>query len=174
MIKLKLLGSLFIIISSGFIGFEYSRKYIERLNNLIYIQNCIQILETEVVYASNPIPNALENLYIKGNKKVSFLFKDIKEYLLNNKDKSLFDSFKHNLEISKNKLFLQDDDIEIILSLGRTLGISDVFDQKKHFKTTIMNLEINQQNARENKDKNAKMYRSLGLLFGTALVLILY
>lgn len=174
MIKLKLLGSLFIIISSGFIGREYSKKFTERLNNLLYIQNCIQILETEVVYASNPLPNALENLYIKGNKSVSFLFKDIKEYLLNNKDKSLFDSFKHNLELSKDKLYFKDDDVEVILSLGRTLGTSDVVDQQKHFKTTIMNLEINQQDAREDKDKNAKMYKSLGLLFGTALVLILY
>lgn len=174
MIKAKLLGSLLIIVATTFVGIEYSRKYIERLKNLIYIQNCIQMLETEIVYASNQLPDAFENIYIKGNKKVSFLFKDTIEYLSANNDKSLFESFKHSIEKSKFKLFLQDDDIEVLLSLGRVLGTSDIFDQEKHFKTTIMNLEINQKDAKENRDRNAKMYRSLGVLFGTALVLILY
>ena len=107
-------------------------------------------------------------------KKVSFLFHDIKEYLINNKDKSLFESFKYNLEKSKSDLYLQSDDIEILLSLGRVLGTSDTLDQQKHFKTTIMNLERSQDDAKENKDKNAKMYRSLGVLFGSAVVIILY
>lgn len=174
MITLKLLGSLIIIGSSALIGLEYSRKYTERLNNLIYIQNCIQMLETEIVYSSNQLPDALENIYIKGNARVSFLFKDIKEYLLDNKDKSLFESFKYNLERTKNKLSLQNDDIEVMLSLARVLGTSDINDQQKHFKTTIINLEINQNDAKEIRDKNGKMYRSLGALFGIALALILY
>ena len=174
MTTIKLLGSIVIIASSALIGLEYSRKYTERLNNLIYIQNCIQMLETEIVYSSNQLPDALENIYVKGNKRVSFLFNDIKEYLLNNKDKSLFESFEHNLAKSKNKLFLQNDDIEVILSLGRVLGTSDTLDQQKHFKTAIMNLEISQNDAKEIRDKNGKMYRSLGALFGIALAIILY
>lgn len=174
MIKAKLLGSVFIIIASTLIGLEYSKKYTERLNNLKYIQNCIQMLETEVVYSCNQLPSAFENIYKKGNKKVSFLFNDIKEYLIKNKDKSLFESFNHNLVKSKDRLYLENDDVEIVLALGRVLGTSDITDQQKHFKTTIMNLEINQDDAKEKKDKNEKMYKSLGVLFGFAIVLILY
>lgn len=174
MITIKLLGSVFIIISSTMIGIEYSRKYSKRLNNLKYLQNCIQMLETEIVYSSNQLPDALESIYIKGNAKVSFLFNNIKEYLIENKDKSLFESFKHNIEKSKDKLYLDSDDVEILLSLGRILGTSDAVDQQKHFKTAIMNLEVNQRDAKEKKDKNEKMYRSLGVLFGVAVVIILY
>ena len=174
MTKIKLLGSLFIIISSGFLGIEYSKKYIERLKNLIYLQNCIQMLETEIVYATTAVPDAFEKIYKKGNSKVSFIFKDTVDNLLESSDSSLFESFKYSLAKSQDKLFLWDDDIEVLLSLARVLGTSDVFDQEKHFKTTIMNLETNQKDAKDNRDKNAKMYRSLGLLFGTALVLMLY
>lgn len=174
MIKVKLLGCLFILISSWLIGNEYSKRFTKRLNNLIYLQNCIQMLETEIVYASNPLLDAFKNLYEKGNKNVSFLFKDIGEYLMENKDKFMIDSFKYNLEKSREKLALNNDDIEVILSLGRTLGTSDTIDQQKHFKTAIMNLELNQKDAKEDKEKNAKMYKSLGALFGMALVLMLY
>lgn len=174
MTTIKLLGSLFIIISSWLIGIEYSKKYSERLNNLKYLQNCIQMLETEIVYSCNQLPNALESIYKKGNIKVSFLFNNIREYLIENKDKSLFETFKYSVEESKDKLYLENDDVEIILSLGRVLGTSDIVDQQKHFKTTIMNLEINQEDAKEKKIKNEKMYKSLGVLFGFAIVLILY
>ncbi|AFS78383.1 stage III sporulation protein AB [Gottschalkia acidurici 9a] len=174
MFTVKILGCLFVIISSTMIGMEYSKKYTERLNNLVYVQNCIQLLETEIVYSCNPLPNALENVYNKGNKKVSFLFEEIRKYLLENKDKTLFESFEYSLSKFKDKLYLEDEDTEIILSLGRVLGVSDRLDQEKHFKTILVNLEMNHKDANEKKSKNAKMYKSLGVLFGFALVLILY
>lgn len=174
MFMIKMIGCLIILISSTLIGLEYSKKYTERLNNLIHIQNCIQILETEIVYASNPIPIALKNIYTKGNEKVSFLFEEIREYLLSNTNSNLYDSFSYILEKNKDAIFLDNEDIEVIISLARVLGTSDRIDQQKHFKTALTNIDMKQKDAHMNKIKNGKMYKSLGLLFGFALILILY
>ncbi|KNF07392.1 stage III sporulation protein AB [Gottschalkia purinilytica] len=174
MLLVKIIGCLLTLSSCSLLGFNYSKRYANRLNNLVFIQNCIQLLETEIIYSANPIPEALENTYKKGNKKVSFIFKDIKDHLISNKNISLYESFKYNFYLSKDKLYLEEEDIEMMLLFGRNLGLSDRMDQQKHFKSILMNLKTQQDDAEDKKNRNAKMYKNLGVLLGLALVLILY
>jgi len=174
MLLLKILGSLMIIASSSLIGYTYGIKYSKRVKNLIYLQNCIQLLETEIIYSATPLPEALENIYRKGNKNVSFIFKDIKEYLTLNRSTSISKSFSYVFNSSKENLCLEGEDIEVFLSLGRSLGASDRFDQEKHFKTALIQIQIQQKGAEESKNKNEKLYKNLGVLAGFAIVLFLF
>lgn len=174
MFFIKVVGCLMIILSSSFLGFSYSRVYSERLNNLINFQNCLQILETEIIYGANPLPDALREVYFKGNKKVSYIFNEIREFLVNNKDLSVYDGFLHVVPEMKENLCFKEQDIEIILSFGRSLGISNRIDQEKYFKVASVQLKRQQKEAEEEKMKNGKMYKSLGILIGFGIVLALY
>ncbi len=174
MLIVKTIACLVIILSSSILGFSYSRIYNERLNNLISFQNCIQILETEIIYGSNPLPDALNELYNKGNKKVSYIFDEIRKYLLNNKNSNVYDGFLHIVSELKEGLCFNEQDIEIILSFGRSLGISNRTDQEKYFKVLQVQLKAQQREAEEEKIKNGKMYKSLGVLIGFGIVLALY
>jgi len=171
---IKIFGSLLIIISSSSLGLIYSRRFRDRVNNLKLLYNCIQLLETEIVYSANPIPDALDAVYRKGNKRVSYVFKDIKEYLISNRSFTLLDSFLNASETLKERMYLENEDIEVIMSLGRSLGASDRMDQQKHFRTALVQLQAQQRDAEEKKDKNVKLYKSLGVLIGFATVIILY
>lgn len=173
MFLLKILGSLIIIVSSSLLGYSYGSTYSKRVKNLIYLRNCIQLLETEIMYSSSPIPEALENVYKKGNKEVSFIFKEIRDYLLSDRSHSLEDSFKVVCSNQKTQLSFTTEDIEVITSLGSTLGKSDRIHQQKYFKLVVTQLEGQQLDAEEKKKKNEKMYKSLGLLSGIALVILL-
>ncbi|RKD34576.1 stage III sporulation protein AB [Thermohalobacter berrensis] len=170
---LKIIGSLMIVISCSFFGFYLGSRYSKRLNNLIFLQNCIQLLESEVIYSATPLPEALDNVYRKGNKKVSFIFKEIKDHLKSNKVYDIYDSFVYIKDILKNNLHLIDEDIEIILSLGRVLGSSNRDDQQKHFKLVLKQIQTQQKEAEEKKKKNEKLYKNLGVLTGLAIVIIL-
>ncbi|WP_352420021.1 stage III sporulation protein SpoIIIAB [Proteiniborus sp.] len=174
MLLVKTIGCLIIIISSSTLGFYYSRLYSERVNNLINLQNCIQILETEIIYAATPLPKAFKEVYRKGNKKVSFIFNEIREYLINDKNSSVYDGFLHIASELKESLCFKEEDIEIILSFGRSLGLSNRIDQEKHFKVILLQLKNQQREAEEEKAKNGKMYKSLGVLIGFGIVLALY
>jgi len=174
MFTIKIFACLIIILSSAILGFSYSRLYSERLNNLIIFQNCIQILETEIIYAATPLPDALKEVYNKGNKKVSYIFNEIRKYLLNNKNSSVYDGFLHTIHELKENLCFKEQDIEIILSFGRSLGVSNRVDQEKHFKVLEVQLKAQQKEAEEEKLKNGKMYKSLGVLIGFGIVLALY
>ncbi len=169
----KLIGSLLVIISSSLIGYLYGIKYSKRLSNLIYLQQCIKLLETEVLYGATPLPDALKNVYKKGNGKTSFIFEEIRQNLLNHKDKSLYECFTETTDILKEKLHFKKEDIEVFMTLGQTLGTSDRKDHEKNFRMVITQLKALENEARIEKEKNEKMYKSLGVLTGIAIVIIL-
>lgn len=170
---LKILGSLLIVFSSSIIGYYLGNKYSARLENLLHIEQCIKILETEIVYGAVPIPDALNNVYLKGNKKVSYIFQQIRNNLLYNKDVDLLRSFEMVKRQLIEELNLKEEDIELFLSLGRLLGTSDRTDQEKNFKLILNQIEILINEAKLEKDKNEKMYKNLGILAGIAIVIIL-
>ncbi len=173
MYLLKILGSLIIIISCSLIGYIYGNTFSKRVKNLIYLRNCIQLLETEIMYSSSPIPEALENVFKKGNKEISFIFKEIKEHLLSDRSRGIDESFQVICNKYKTHLNFTFEDIEVITSLSKNLGKSDRLHQQKFFKLVITQLEGQQIDAEEKKKKNEKMYKSLGLLSGIALVILL-
>jgi len=173
MIALKLIGGSLIIFSSTMLGFYYGNRYSKRMENLILLENCIKILETEIVYGASPLPEALFNVYRKGNKKVSYIFEKIRVHLLTDKEADVFNSFSTIAQEIKEKLNFKTEDIELLLSLGRTLGSSDRKDQEKNFKIILNQLQVLQKDAKKERDKNERMYKNLGILMGIAILIIL-
>lgn len=173
MFVIKFIGSFLVIISSSLIGYLYGIKYRKRLANLIYLQQCIKLLETEVLYGATPLPDALNNVYKKGNKKFSFIFYKIRENLLKHKNKSLNDCFIEVSKILEEKLYFEGEEIEIFTSLGNILGASSRKDHEKNFQMIQVQLKALENEARIEKEKNEKMYKSLGVLTGLAIVIIL-
>lgn len=170
---LKLIGSTLIVLSSSLIGYIYGKSYKERLENLIYLENCIKILETEIMYGASPLPEALENVYNKGNQKVSFIFALISKALKKNKDGDVLECFLTVVENMKKDLNLKKEDIEVFLNLGRTIGSSGRKDQEKNFKLILAQIKALQKEARLEKEKNEKLFKNLGFLSGLAIVIIL-
>lgn len=68
---------------------------------------------------------------------------------------------------------LEEEDVELFLSLGRLLGNSDRADQEKNFKLILNHIKILKEEAKLERDKNEKMYKNLGILAGVAIVIIL-
>lgn len=173
MIFLKLFLFLIIFSTCTSIGFFYGNKFANRYNNLMYLQQCLKILETEIIYGSTPLPEALTNVYNKGNSKVSFIFEKIKNDLLENKRSQIYESFLSVKDLLYEKLVLKKSDIEVFISLGRVLGTSDREDQQKNFiliSNQISNLIVE---AKAEKDKNEKLYRNLGLITGVGIIILL-
>jgi len=64
-------------------------------------------------------------------------------------------------------------DREIVASLGVSLGVSDQEGQLKQVGLTLQHLEIALETAREQRQRNEKMWRYLGLAGGATLVILL-
>ena len=170
-VKILLLIVIFSLCTS--IGILHGRSFSTRLDNLIYLEQCIKILETEIVYGSTPLPQALTNVYNKGHPRISFIFEEIRKDLLRNKRGDVYSSFISIENLLFNRLNLKKIDIDTFISLGRVLGSSDREDQEKNFKITLKQVSGLILEAREEKNKNEKLYRTLGFITGIGIIIIL-
>lgn len=173
MFLLKFISSLGIFLTSTFIGHLYGQKFTLRFENLIYMKQCIKILETEIVYGSTPLPDALSNVHRKGKKKVSYIFEEIKEDLLLNKPSDLSSSFLSVEEKMYEELSFKKPDVEMFLAFGRVLGTSDRLDQQKNFALILNQMDGLIAEAKLEKTKNEKLYKSLGVITGIGIIILL-
>lgn len=170
---LKSILLLLIFLTCSIIGYLYGKSFSLRLENLIILEQCIKILETEVVYGLTPLPEALSNVHKKGKVKVSYIFSEIKNDLIKNKRGGVYDSFLSVEDKLYNNLNFKKEDVETFLSLGRVLGTSDRTDQQKNFILVSNQIAAQIFEAREEKNKNEKLYRNLGVITGTAIIILL-
>ena len=139
----------------------------------MYLEQCIKILETEIVYGATPLPDALSNVFRKGKEKVSYIFEEIKKDLLINKREGVYSSFLSVEEKLYDDLHLKKEDVEIFLALGRVLGASDRADQQKNFVLILNQITAQILEAKNEKNKNEKLYRSLGIITGAGIIIML-
>ena len=97
----------------------------------------------------------------------------IKNDLLNNKRNYIYDSFLHVEELMGDKLSFKKEDINIFLGLGRLLGSNNRNDQKNSFKLILNQLNNQILEAKEEKKQNEKLYRSLGMIAGFGITILL-
>lgn len=170
---LKITSIIIIFCTCTIIGYIYGKRFSTRLENLILLEQCIKILETEIVYGSTPLPQALSNVYRKGNIKVSYIFEEIKDDLLLNKRDSVYSSFLLVEDKMYNELHFKKEDVETFLSLGRVLGTSDRMDQQKNLILIYNQIAALILEARFERNKNEKLYKNLGIITGIGIIIIL-
>lgn len=170
---LELLGALLIICGSTAVGFFYSEKFKNRTQQLNEFLRCLYQLQNEIVYTHTNLPEGLKNLSKTSIFPIGRLFKEISELLENNKVDTVYDAFIKGFEIEKNEMFLEKEDIEVIMNFTKTLGESDIEGHKKIFSLVIENLKKQTQISENIMHKNVKMYRALGFSTGAALIILL-
>lgn len=173
MATIKIFINGIILLLTSIIGYAYGNIYTRRARNLLDLQYCIRVLESEIINGNVPLPQALENTSVKGRGSISILFKEIKDDLTINKREDIFHSFlrqKYNL---KDRYALKTEDIEVFLYLGKILGKSSRGDQEKNMRFIISQLDNLYIEAQNEEAKNAKLYRTLGFLAGLVIVIIL-
>lgn len=170
---LRLIFNSIIIVFSSVLGYAYGNIYTKRAKNLLDLQYCIRILESEIINGNLPLPQALENTYIKGRGNIAVIFHEIKEDLLVNKQEDVYYSFQIQKIILKDRYALNDQDIEVFLYLGKILGKTNRVDQEKKIRFVITQLDNHYMEAESERKKNTKLYRTLGFLVGLGVVIIL-
>lgn len=170
---MKLIGGLMIISASGLMGVVFSRRLTQRHNELRSLRRYMQMLETEVTYGATPLPAALASISANAEGLLGSFFKYIAEGLSSRRFYTVKDAWVYSAEAVLGESTLKKADIELIKGFGSILGCSDREDQKKHFELFYLQLKHQEDAAREEIRKSAKMYSSLGFLLGLAVFIIL-
>lgn len=174
---IKLIGALCILFATTALGFAQAAQFAKRPQQIRVLIQALQRLETEIVYAFTPLPEALGRIgqsLFTVEKTVAIFFKEASQLLEHRTGFSAQEIWQQSLEKHWSGTAFQQNEREIVLKLGDYLGLSDREDQTKHIRLAMDQLKLEEELAREEQQRYEKMWKSLGVLGGMFVVIVLF
>ncbi len=168
----KIAGSIIVIMSCSFLGYILSRDCSKRPQQLRELQSLLQMFENQISYLSDVLAEAFERISRVGGETGVF-FKTASELLKEGSATNACEAWKQAVGQCIKMTTLNKEDEEILLSFGRSLGSTDLDGQIKNIRLTLGQLDLQEKKAEESRKKNESMYRSLGIIGGIAVVIVL-
>lgn len=165
---LKIIIYSFIFLSSSAIGMLISKKYEERVNELKEFRNALNMFKAKIKFTYEPIPEIFEQISEQITAKPGEIFK-----LASNNMKLLTAGDAWNMAIDTDLLNINEEDKNVLKNLSKLLGQTDIEGQINQIELTSNFLDEQIEKAEKEKLKNEKMYRTLGMIIGLAIVIIL-
>lgn len=169
---LKTVGCIIIFTASALLGYVLSRDCARRPQELRELQLMLQMLENEISYLSNIITESFDRIHRSIKSTTGRIFFDTSGYLKEGKGIGACEAWEKAIKNNIGFTSLNSEDEEILISFGKMLGSSDLEGQLKNIKLALGQLKLQEKKAEELKIKNERMFKSLGILGGLAIVVI--
>ncbi len=165
-IKFMFLTTIFCI--SAFIGILISKTYTTRVKQLAEIQRALNIFEEKIKFTYEPVPDVFLEISKTCKDEIKCIFENASN---NMKVMTAGEAWEAALDSSNTKL--TKDDIETLKGLAKMLGKTDLDGQVSEIRLTKKFLETKIKEAEIEKNKNEKLYKTLGLTVGLTIVIVL-
>ena len=164
-----------VVTGSTSIGFLLSKSYGDRVKELKTLSNLINVLQNKIKFTHKPLSSIFEEIsQIPQNQKEHGISKIFFKSTKKIETRKLEDAWNDAISEERFFLNLKNEDIELIKSLGTLLGKTDIEGQMSEIEQFKMMLETQIKIAEEEKNKNSKIYKSLGTIIGLAIVIVLF
>jgi stage III sporulation protein AB len=170
---LKLVGAALILLSGTLFGFLQAQQLARRPKQIRQLIQALGRLETEISYGLTYLPEALDSIAGQTSQPLSQLFRRIAE-LLRTARRSVHECWRQAIEEVWAGTSMKDSEKDIVTQLGSTLGITDREDQIKHLRLALSQLAAEETLARDECGRYEKMWKSLGILAGALIVVLIY
>ena len=168
---LKILGSVFIFLSSSLFGIYRVTKIKFKINNLKKIVNALEILESEIKFIT-PLECAAKNISeLESDMFIKKFFFNIYKSL-NQKLNSAQNIWLEQINLLAKKIYIEQDDVLHLKSFSHIIASLDQDLQISYLKKIILALEKKIIFLDENYVSRKKLYFNLGILFGLLIVII--
>lgn len=137
------------------------------------MKNALQILEAEILYSQLSLKDAFHTIGKQTPYPINNFFEELAKRL-DRQTTSLYSEWEEQVETLMENSCLRHNEKEILLQFGQTLGQHNFTQQQKHIALTIHHLNRELEEARVNQSKYSKMAKSLGILCGLFVVLLLF
>lgn len=153
---------------TSFIGILIAKKYSNRLKELQEIKKALHMLEVKMKFTYMSIPVIFREIETQVYGNIAKFFGNCAE-----KIEYMPAEKAWNESIYNSNTNLLPKDKEVLNGLGKLLGQTDIEGQINQIKLVDDFLNIQIQEANEAKNKNEKLYRTLGMVAGLGIVIIL-
>ncbi len=169
---IKLLLSVAIVGGTSTAGWLLARDLKRRPEELRSLQTAVRFLQTEVDFRQSAIPEALSRVAALSSWPAGRLFSRAAEYLNQGEAADVQSAMTVAMEEVFRHTALAPSDAELIIDLASSLGRSHREDQIRHLTVCLERLAAAEREAREVARNNVRMFTYLGVLSGTAIVLL--
>lgn len=166
MFILKWINLIGIISICTYIGILKSKTYENRVIELNMFQNALIMFKTKIEFTYEPLKSIFSDIskVIYENKENIFLNTI-------NKNKNIYEAWSESINDIKNNLL--DEDKEIIRMMGKLLGKTDIKGQVNEILLTQNLIEKQIEKAEYEKNKNMKLYKTMGIVLGLGICILL-
>ena len=168
MLIVKIIIYTFIFLSCSLIGILISKKYTNRVNELKEFKNALNIFKTKIRYTYEPIPEIFTQISESLNSNIGGVFS-----LAADKMDILTAGDAWTIALKMEDLSINDEDKTALNNLSKLLGKTDLQGQLSQIEMTSDFLDEQIRKAETEKNKNEKLYRTLGMILGMTIVILL-
>lgn len=171
---MKILGACLVLVATSWMGFEIARSYRERPKQIRQLRSALSLLETEIGYGIRPLTVACQEVSLRTQDSISNLFNACGENLQQMDGASTYECFKKAIDQEWKNTAMKNPEKRILLDFSATLGISDREDQLHHLAMAKTNLEVEEKKSRDEQMQYEKMFKTIGVLTGALIILLIY
>lgn len=168
MIVIKLLVLSLVFASCLYIGILVSKKYSGRVKELKDMKNALNMLETKIKYTYEALPEIFEEISKQITGEIGQIFRNSAKKM---QVKSAGDAWNESIDFANTNMDIEDK--AILKTLGKLLGKTDAEGQISEIKLVSNFLDTQIKVAEQERNKNEKMYKTLGGIVGLTIVIIL-
>ena len=161
-----IIKSLFLIIIFGlavYIGNAKAGKYVNRVKELVSIKTILNIFESKIKFTQSPLReifcSVAESCSEKNIQKIFRKLATEKQYNIHENWEKV---------IKQEETNLNEEDKKILIDMGKILGATDIDGQVSNIKIASNFIDKQIEKAEKEKEKNAKMFRTLGIVSRTS------
>ncbi len=170
-ITVKFVGLFCVFVACTMIGLQWGGRDRRRSDALENFKAAAKLLKSDIRFRHTALPYALMEAGARVKPLEAFLNNVADE--LTEANLSFADAWTKHVRADLKSFELTDDDRESIRGLAATLGHLDIEAQNISLDTLIEYIDEKQKELAPQILKNQKLYRSLGVLTGLMLVVIL-
>ncbi len=151
------------------IGFFIAKSYQNRVVELKEFKNILNIMKTKIKFTYEPLAEIFKQISKDNESEVEKIFGQMANQITYYQAKDVWENCIQDADIS-----IKQEDKDILKKLGKLLGQTDIEGQISEIEVIENFLDMQIENAEEERKKNQKMYKTLGIVAGLVFVIILF
>ena len=171
---LRFIGALAVMLGCAGLGLYYSARESFRTGELQELKKALLILSSEIEYMRAPLGVACASIAKRTDGIISGLFPTFAEKLISSEGETAYQLWAASLAGTKGKTFMAAEDLAVLDGFGKTLGYLDKLMQQNAIDYAVGYVDEKVSTLQAQGDKNKRMYRSLGVITGLLITVILW
>ena len=166
---LKYILLLIIFGLSTSIGMAIAKAYGNRVDELKEFKNILNIMKTKIKFTYEPLGEIFKQIAKDNDTEIEKIFGQMANQITYYQAKDVWENCIQDADIS-----IKQEDKDILKKLGKLLGQTDIEGQISEIEVIENFLDMQIENAEDERKKNQKMYKTLGIVAGLVFVIILF